>query len=125
MEDSTNIGHRSIGGRTIQCVKAALEATDFRVLLHEDLACKERAYITPWYEHLREAIGAPRMFQWRYSNMPSQYYAELTKDAASILQQAGVVKVRNLAPKSSERESDSMVVPGFHPHGNVCRSDLK
>ncbi len=127
MEGSTNIGHRSIDGRSIQCVIADLEVTGFQVLLHEDLACGERAYITPWYEYLREAIGTQGMFHWKYSSTSSRRYVELTRDAASVLQQAGVVRVRNHTywlQSLSQLGSYSMVMPDIHPHGDVCRSKI-
>lgn len=93
MEDSTNIGQRGPHGRSIGSALHALEKTGFRLLAHKDLADSDKTCIIPWYLHLAELVGNPC---WSFINAPqhtSQYSLELTRDAASILLQAGIFKV--------------------------------
>ncbi|KAG6852885.1 hypothetical protein H0H87_009128, partial [Tephrocybe sp. NHM501043] len=101
VEGSTNIGHRDANGRSIQSALDALESTGFRVLIHKDLAESEKPCIIPWYIHLRDIVQNPRLYWAFIDTSPRKEYRyslELTKDAASILQQAGIFKLEMFTP---------------------------
>ncbi|KAG6918392.1 hypothetical protein DXG01_014793 [Tephrocybe rancida] len=99
VEGSTNIGHRDTDGRSIQRAPHALESTGFRVLAHNDLTGSEKSSIIPWYIHLRDIVGNSHLPRWAFIDSSPQYSSQarysfgLTKDAASILQQAGGFKL--------------------------------
>jgi hypothetical protein len=96
VETSTNIGCRDVKDRSVDSVLHALYDTGFEVVGYEDLAASERSNVVPWHVQLSLAIGDPNI-EWSPTSITtspsSGYLVNLTKNAATILYQAGKSKV--------------------------------